>query len=52
MNRSMRAVSDSDEQRYIAVKRSMAGIKVVLNERHKIQKIMLEKEGIPFLKQK
>ena len=37
---SMRAVSGLDENRYIKVKRSMAGIKHVLSERKKITTII------------
>ena len=43
--RGQRPVSRLDENRYIKVKRSMAGIKHVLKERSKIKKILKESEG-------
>ena len=42
--RSQRPILSPQENRYIKVKRSMAGIKVVLNERKRIQ-VLIDKES-------
>lgn len=41
----MNAVSNFEESRYIRVKRSMAAIRFVMDEREKIDKILAGQEG-------
>lgn len=45
--RTQRPMSSDEEFRYLKVKRSMAGIKHVLNERKKIDKILGVSSSIP-----
>lgn len=48
LRRTQRPVIASDEFRYVKVKRSMAGIKHVLDERKKIDKILGVSSSIPL----
>lgn len=48
LRRTQRPVLAGDEFRYVKVKRSMAGIKHVLDERKKIDKILGVSSSIPL----
>jgi len=45
--RGLRPMLKPDENRYIKVKKSMAGIKVVINERKRIQKELIDSAPAP-----